>query len=121
MARKEAAKVIRNFITQHAAGAAVVVTGDFNSAPGSEQYHTLVDLGADGVKLLDAYADVHRANPEPNEGTAHAFKDAPVTPRIDWILHSPAFSATSATIDRHREGALFPSDHYAVVAVLNWK
>jgi endonuclease/exonuclease/phosphatase family metal-dependent hydrolase len=121
VARKEAAKVIRTFITNHATGAAVIVTGDFNSAPGSEQYNTLVDLGKDGLNLLDAYADVHRANPEPNDGTAHAFKDAPVTPRIDWILHSPMFTAKSAFIDRHREGAMFPSDHYAVAAVLNWK
>lgn len=118
VARKEAAKVIRRFITRHAAGAAVIVTGDFNSAPGSEQYHTLTDLGTDGIRLLDGYADLHRANPEPNEGTAHAFKDMPVTARIDWILHSPAFSVTSAVIDRHRAGAMFPSDHYAVVAVL---
>ncbi|MBA3700200.1 MAG: endonuclease/exonuclease/phosphatase family protein [Planctomycetes bacterium] len=121
VARKEAAKVIRRFITAQAAGAAVIVTGDFNSAPGSEQYHTLTDRGADGIELHDAYADVYRAKPEANEGTAHAFKDAPVTPRIDWILHSPAFRATSASIDRHREGPLFPSDHYAVVATLMWK
>lgn len=121
VARKEAAKVIRRFITRSAKGAAVIVTGDFNSVPGSEQYRTLTDLGTDGINLLDAYADLHRANPEPNEGTAHAFKDAPVTARIDWILHSPAFSATSAVIDRHREGVMFPSDHYAVTAVLNWK
>lgn len=121
VARKEAAKVTRRFIATHAADAAVIVTGDFNTAPGSEPYRTLTELGNDGVMLHDAYADVHRANPEPNEGTAHVFKDLPVTPRIDWILHSPAFGATSAVIDRHREGALFPSDHYAVVAVLNWK
>jgi endonuclease/exonuclease/phosphatase family metal-dependent hydrolase len=121
IARKEAAKVIRRFITNSAKGAAVIVTGDFNSKPGSEQYHTLTDLGTDGITLHDGYAELHRANPEPNEGTAHAFKDMPVTARIDWILHSPAFTATSAVIDRHRDGAMFPSDHYAVVAVLNWK
>jgi endonuclease/exonuclease/phosphatase family metal-dependent hydrolase len=121
VARKEAAKVIRRFITSSAKDAAVIVTGDFNSVPGSEQYRTLTDLGTDGIKLHDAYADLHRANPEPNEGTAHAFKDMPVTARIDWILHSPAFSARSAVIDRHRDGMQFPSDHYAVVAILEWK
>lgn len=121
VARKEAAKLIRSFIAKRAADAAVIVTGDFNSAPGSEPYRTFTEMGNDGVTLQDAYADVHRANPEPNEGTAHAFKDMPVTPRIDWILHSPAFGAQSATIDRHREGAMFPSDHFAVAAVLEWK
>jgi endonuclease/exonuclease/phosphatase family metal-dependent hydrolase len=120
-ARKQAATVIRRFITRRADGATVIVTGDFNSAPGSEQYRTLTTRGADGIELRDAYADVHRARPEANDGTAHAFKDAPVTPRIDWILHSPVLTATGATIDRHREGALFPSDHYAVVATLRWR
>lgn len=121
IARKESAKIIRHFIATRAADAAVIVTGDFNSSPTSEAYRTFTDMGNDGVTLHDAYADVHRAKPEANDGTAHAFKDLPVTPRIDWILHSPAFGATSAVIDRHREGPLFPSDHYAVSAVLNWK
>lgn len=121
VARKEAAKVIRRFITNSAKGAAVIVTGDFNSVPGSEQYRTLTEVGDDGVLMHDAYADVFRTKPEANDGTAHAFKDMPVTARIDWILHSPAFRATSASIDRHREGPLFPSDHYAVVATLVWR
>jgi endonuclease/exonuclease/phosphatase family metal-dependent hydrolase len=117
-ARKEAAKIIRHFIATRAADAAVIVTGDFNSAPDSEPYRTLTGSGNDGVQLLDAYADVHRAKPEENDGTAHAFKDLPVTPRIDWILHAPVWTAQSAIIDRHRMGRLFPSDHFAVVAVL---
>ncbi|HEX3135383.1 MAG TPA: endonuclease/exonuclease/phosphatase family protein [Planctomycetota bacterium] len=119
--RKEAAKLIRHFIATRAADAAVIVTGDFNSAPGTEQYRTLTEMGNDGMELSDAYADLHRANPEQDEGTAHSYKDIPVTPRIDWILHSSAFSASSAVIDRYREGPLFPSDHFAVATVLNWK
>lgn len=121
VARKEAAKIIRRFIAIRAADAAVIVIGDFNSVPGSEQYRTLTERGNDGVMMHDAYADVYRTDPEANDGTAHAFKDMPVTARIDWILHAPAFRATSATIDRHRQGPLFPSDHYAVVATLVWR
>jgi len=119
--RKESAKIIRAFIATHAADAAVIVTGDFNSAPSSDVYRTLTDMGNDGVLLGDAYADLHRTNPEMNEGTAHGFKGMSMAPRIDWILHSPAFSAKSAVIDRYREGSLFPSDHFAVAAVLSWK
>jgi endonuclease/exonuclease/phosphatase family metal-dependent hydrolase len=118
IARKESAKIIRRFIATRAADAAVILTGDFNSAPGSEPYRTLTELGNDGVQLHDAYADVYRATPEANDGTAHAYKDLPVTLRIDWILHAPVFQATSATIDRYRKGPLFPSDHFAVVTVL---
>jgi endonuclease/exonuclease/phosphatase family metal-dependent hydrolase len=121
VARKEAARIIRRFIATRAADAAVIVTGDFNTAPGSEPYRTLTEMGPDGITLRDAYADVYRDKPEANDGTAHAYKDLPVTPRIDWILHSPAFTATSATIDRHREGPVFPSDHYAVAATIVWK
>lgn len=120
-ARAESARQLRRFVADRAAGAAVVVTGDFNAAPRSEPHITLTATDPTGVVLLDAYGQLHRDQPEANEGTAHAYQDAPVTGRIDWILHSPALQARSAAIDRHRQGALFPSDHFAVVATLVWQ
>ena len=40
---------------------------------------------------------------------------------IDWILVSDHFRVLDAQIDRTRVGNLFPSDHYPVMAVLDWK
>ncbi len=119
-ARTEAARQIRRFLAAQGKGLPLVVTGDFNAAPGSEPYRALVDAHDDGIVLADAYAVAHRAAPEANDGTAHAYQDAPVTPRIDWILTSPHFTVRTATIDRHREGPLFPSDHFAVWAAFSY-
>lgn len=118
--RKEAARLIRAFLAKQGAGLPLIVTGDFNSAPDSEPYRALHDAGSDGVTLIDAYATVYRDKPEPNQGTTNAFKEAGTT-RIDWIFGSPHFNATSAAIDRYREGPLFPSDHFAVNATLIWR
>jgi endonuclease/exonuclease/phosphatase family metal-dependent hydrolase len=40
---------------------------------------------------------------------------------IDWILVSDHFRVLDAQIDRSRQGNLFPSDHYPITAVLDWK
>jgi endonuclease/exonuclease/phosphatase family metal-dependent hydrolase len=116
LARLEAAKMLRTFATEKGKDLPVVLTGDFNSGPDSEPYKALLSDMADRIAFQDSYRLMHAANPEPSEGTAHAFKDAPVTPRIDWILFSKQFTVESAAIDRTRQGPLFPSDHFAVIA-----
>lgn len=118
-ARREAARLIRAFLAKQGAGLPLIVTGDFNAEPGSEPYRALHDAGGDGVTLIDAYALTHPDKSEP-EGTTNAFKTAG-TRRIDWIFGSPHFGVTAVTIDRHREGPLFPSDHFPVNATLVWK
>jgi endonuclease/exonuclease/phosphatase family metal-dependent hydrolase len=121
VARMQAARSIRHFIATRAADAAVIVTGDFNAAPGSEPHRTLLDPGNDGVVLIDAHQAIHGQGEKPEDGTAHAFKGVPTTRRIDWVLHTPAFVTREVLIDRHRQGALFPSDHYPVIAHLAWR
>jgi endonuclease/exonuclease/phosphatase family metal-dependent hydrolase len=119
-ARREAARVIRAFLAEHGKGLPIIVTGDFNATPGSEPYLRMTGTGDGHVVLSDAYAEMHRTTPEPSDNTAHGFTGA-VHGRIDWILHTADFRATAATIDRHQRGALFPSDHFPVGAVLSWK
>lgn len=118
-ARLESAKRIRSFLTAKAKGRPVVVTGDFNAGPGSAPYKALMDPGIDTLALTDVYASVYAANPEPSQGTTNAFKEAGTT-RIDWILCSKQFTPRAAAIDRHREGPLFPSDHFPVTGVIAW-
>ena len=110
--RVEAAKLIRAFVEKRGLAAPVIVTGDFNSGPGSEPYRALVGT------LVDSWLVLH---PEPAEGTSHPFNGKPTTPRIDWILCSPAFEVKEAAIDRHHDGGRYPSDHFPVGAVLAWR
>lgn len=110
-ARIEAAKILRDFVSKR--GGPAIVSGDFNSGPGSAPYTSLLE-----AKLSDTLLALH---PEPAEGTAHPFTGRPVTPRIDWILCSPAFDVKEAGVDRRATEGRYPSDHFPVTAVVAWK
>lgn len=122
VARVEAAKMIRKVATEKGKGITVIVTGDFNSVPGSEAYKALVAKNDASVELIDTYAELWSAKPDTQgQGTFHSFQITPSTSRIDWILVTPQLQVDAADIDRHREGTLFPSDHFAIWAVVTWK
>lgn len=118
-ARAAAAAQLRAFVAQHAQGAAAVVLGDFNAAPGSEPHRVLTGSGGDGVALFDSFRAA-TGKPTGDEGTFHGFRDRSDGRRIDWILHTAPLAATSAAIDRTRDGGRFPSDHDPVVVTLTW-
>ncbi len=120
-ARKEAAKVIRSFIIKNRDDAGIIVLGDFNSAPDSPQYHSLVDAGPDYVALQDAYRVMHPDESKDNAGTFHGFSGTAKSARIDWILHGPHWRTTQAIVDRHHIDARYPSDHFPVIAVLAYQ
>jgi endonuclease/exonuclease/phosphatase family metal-dependent hydrolase len=119
-ARVEAAKLIRRWLVQHAAGQPIVITGDFNATESNEVYQQLVKVDDSSLLLLDAYREVH---PEvsPLEGTFHGFTGIRNGWRIDWILHSPHFKAKAAEIDCSSRDGCYPSDHYPVTAVLEYE
>jgi endonuclease/exonuclease/phosphatase family metal-dependent hydrolase len=118
-ARVEAAKVMRQLIDDKRGERPVIVTGDFNSTEDLPQYRTLT--GADGPeksRLIDAYRHVH-PTPAAEEASFNGFKGTREGKRIDWILHSPDYTATAATIDYTKTPAgRYPSDHYPVTAEL---
>ena len=93
----------------------VIVTGDFNADKDSAAYRLLTGNGM----LSDAYRQAHPA--EDNEATFHGFGKPEEMAALDWILVSDHFRVIDAQIDRSREGKLFPSDHYPVTAVLDWR
>jgi endonuclease/exonuclease/phosphatase family metal-dependent hydrolase len=120
-ARAEGGKLIRRILAEKIAAhpaAAAIVTGDFNSFEDAPGYLNLAaPAKADGVTLVDVYRKVH-PTVSPDERTIHDFKGSITGRRIDFILASPHFAPVDATIDRTREGNLYPSDHYPVVASL---
>jgi endonuclease/exonuclease/phosphatase family metal-dependent hydrolase len=115
-ARVESAKLMRRLIDQNRQGdEPVLVTGDFNSFETDAQYQTLTAPDAVVVKLIDAYREVHPER-KPDEATFHAFKGGREGLRIDWILHSPHWRATAASIDHTQRDGHYPSDHFPVTA-----
>lgn len=88
----------------------VVVTGDFNAHPDGAVHRLLT------ATLSDAWEQAPvRSGPEK---TAHAFTGNPDA-RIDWVLYRQFGIRSVHTVDVH-EGAVYPSDHYPVVAELTW-
>jgi len=109
------AKCLRQWLDQLGAQTPLIVTGDFNADKGSNAYRLLTGEGA----LIDALRRIHPNQQE--EATFHAFGRHEELAAIDWILVSDHFRVLDAGVDRTRLGRLFPSDHYPVTAVLDWK
>ncbi|XLZ68311.1 endonuclease/exonuclease/phosphatase family protein [Massilia sp. SR12] len=109
VARRESAKLMLSKVKEIAGTEAVIVAGDFNSEPETEQISTMKTVLADAFEISakPAYGPV---------GTFNAFKiDSPLTDRIDYIFVSPQVKVLSyATLTDSRHGR-FPSDHLPVL------
>ena len=121
-ARRNAAALIKQRLPALSAGAPVILTGDLNSTEDDDWVQSLLHPAAAGdVRLADSYREAHPKR-SPDEASFHGFHGTVVGSRIDFVLHSPELAATAADIDRHASAeGRFPSDHYAVSAVLGWR
>ncbi len=107
-AREKGAALLASRIPGIAGDLPVVVTGDFNTEPDSPTHARLAR------ELTDAWdRAATRSGPA---ATFHGFTGKPDR-RIDWIFTRGFTVGAARTIDT-RQGALFPSDHYTVVATL---
>jgi len=122
VARVESGKLMRKLIEDSRGDSdlPVIVTGDFNSTEESEQYRTLTAGDGTGLKLIDAYREIHPQR-ESDEASFNGFKGTRKGLRIDWILHSPQWVAKGAAIDRTEKNGHTPSDHFPVTAELELK
>ena len=122
VARVESGKLMRKLIEDSRGDSElpVIVTGDFNSTEETPQYRTLSAGDGTGLKLLDAYREVHPQR-QSDEASFNGFKRTKQGMRIDWVLHSPQWVAKGAAIDRTERNGHTPSDHYPVTAELELK
>lgn len=109
-AREKAAALIVARLPAIAKNDPVVLLGDFNTTPAT---HTHAILTA---ALKDARETV--ATPRGPAETFHDFTGKPDR-RIDWILTRGLRVQDVATVTQH-EGALYPSDHFPVLAKLRF-
>ena len=116
-ARLLGARQIAKWLTANrAAGEAVVVTGDFNTEPGTLPVR---ELTHSGLGLRDAY-EAAQLTVGP-EGTFNNFKAIPdETRRIDYVLADPSLTVRRyAVLAWLIEGGRVASDHFPVVADLS--
>lgn len=110
VAREKGAAVILKRIAKLPAGEPFVLTGDFNTTPDSKVHAMLTR------HLQDAWLVApRRSGPDK---TFHDFTGKP-TERIDWILVRGFRVKDARTVTTH-EDHLYPSDHFPVVADLQW-
>jgi endonuclease/exonuclease/phosphatase family metal-dependent hydrolase len=109
VARRESARLMLRKIKEIAGAEPVIVAGDLNSEPESEQVATMKS------QLADAF-DVSAKPAYGPAGTFNGFKiDGPLNERIDYIFVSPQVKVLSyATLTDSRNGR-FPSDHLPVL------
>ena len=110
-ARKNSALLILQKIKSfNKDGYPVILTGDFNSTPGSEPIKIL------SAELQDSKSADKSMSMMP-DGTFNGFDASkPATERIDFIFTGKGFRATSYGIIRESRDGRYASDHFAVVA-----
>ena len=98
--------------------------GDFNCAAGGAAHKYLREsaryrdawneagLSDDGVVTFNGFS--------PDAGLPNNKGHSDKNYRIDWILVRGAIRCISATSDHRTDGGLFPSDHYPVIAQVEW-
>jgi len=120
-ARHQSARLMWRQHVSSKPGQAVIMAGDFNSGEDSNPYNALVK-GAGQIKdgdepLIDTYRVIHPERTE-MEATFTKWVGHRECKRIDWVLHSRAFTTLSASINYTNDQGQHPSDHYPVQAVL---
>jgi len=120
LARKESALLMKQKLSELAAGIPVLMTGDFNAYETDESVQLLLRPEAGQVHLIDSYRQVHPVR-HPHENTVHFFEAGTDGQRIDFVLHSPELIAVAARIIRTRASdGTYPTDHFPVSVSLKW-
>jgi endonuclease/exonuclease/phosphatase family metal-dependent hydrolase len=109
-AREKGAALVLARIRAVAGALPVVLTGDFNTLPGSPTYRTL------SAHLQDAWTSAPK-----REGPAETFHgfSGKADKRIDWIFSRWFVPKRVTTITDHH-GQVQTSDHFPVMAELGW-
>lgn len=118
LARQESSRVLSTQLSEIARGVPAILVGDFNITEDNPAYAVLVrPVASDAIRWIDAYRAVHPVR-KPDEASFHGFKGGVVGSRIDFVFHTEHFWATASEVDRTSKEGRYPSDHYAVTAVL---
>ena len=123
LARNESASLLKRRIDQIVAPETqpVIVTGDFNAPPGTVPYETMISTKTSLIHLLDAgdQSETGRYGPK---GTMNRFDITRVPEQpIDYIFVSNSISVKRFGILSDSLNGRLPSDHYPVLAELQFR
>lgn len=111
---RSAALLLERIATDGSPGDGILVMGDFNADEANPAARLMVR--STRVPLRDTFRAVH---PDARVvGTFNSFRGDSTLGKIDFVLADRSWSVRDAGIDRRRFGLLWPSDHFAVWAIL---
>jgi endonuclease/exonuclease/phosphatase family metal-dependent hydrolase len=126
-ARAKGVKLVLERIAQRKTLDPAFITGDFNAGETNraitqirEPEFTVLDSRASKktVRLVDSFRQVHPdAKPV---GTFNSWKGAATGQKIDYVFAMDHLNILSADILRMHRSGRYPSDHFPVVAVVQW-
>lgn len=102
--QKKSAELVLRFLSEFPGDCPVMITGDFNSNPGSRAHEFFRENG-----FLEAFDN----NPST---TFHRFKGEATGEHIDWILYRGDIKISGKKIITDSDSGRYPSDHYPVMA-----
>ena len=107
-ARAQSSKLLRDRIAHIAGAMPCIVTGDFNTGPGSTPYRTLLAPQPTAASSLhDVFRAAHPVATR-DEGTVHFFTGWRGGRRMDWILASAHFETIAAGDRPHPRSRQLP-------------
>ena len=114
-ARQESARLLVSQLGDKFSAHPVVLTGDFNTLPGTPPYNTLVAAEpADSAVFHDTY-ERSVGKPQGPDSTWNGFETIVPKQRIDFIFTSSSIRVHQLRILPEQRDGRFPSDHLPVV------
>ncbi|MBC8182040.1 endonuclease/exonuclease/phosphatase family protein [candidate division KSB1 bacterium] len=119
-ARKESAELIKKIIREVVGKYPAILTGDFNCTEDDAPYQVLTNDESELINLKDAYYLSAKNNTGINY-TFNGWAKANGSRRIDFIFVNPKLRVQKHSILDIREGDVFISDHFPVLAEIRIK
>ncbi len=113
IAREKSVEILLTQISKIAGNSKIILTGDFNFQMDSKAYRKLIEN--DNLILRNS-AELAEYNYREDDHTYNGWGQGNYRPIIDYIFVSENFHAEEYRIQVKKEGKVFISDHYPVIA-----
>lgn len=107
--QEKSALLVIQFLSSFPGDCPVIITGDFNSAPGGRPHGIFMENG-----FYDVFDNQHST-------TFHKFRGEDTREHIDWILYRGDIKPVRKKIITDSFSGRYPSDHYPVMAAFRRK
>lgn len=126
--RHEQGKDLLKFISNHAQGRPIILSGDFNAEPNEAVYSTIVKDAS--LNLASAYAEAYDGNEPPYTTWKIRESEGEICHTIDYIFYSKNHFNVDAVLEFPTDSDIgperipslkYPSDHFSLICDFKFK